>query len=66
MKNTDKEWLSMLNHCRVFSTSGLFHSKPNLFYLVERESSCILLPYHDFVYAHILYIHTKFLSLVVP
>lgn len=33
-------------------------------YLVEQGSSC-LLPYHDFVYAHALYIHTRFLSLVV-
>lgn len=34
------------------------------YYLVEKGSSCIL-PHHDFVYAHTLYIHTKFLSLVV-
>lgn len=25
-----KEWLSLLNHYRVFHTSGLFHSKPHL------------------------------------
>lgn len=54
----------MLNHYRVFQTSGLFHSKPNLSIWYKKEVNFIL-PGHDFVYAHTLYIHTKFLSLVV-
>lgn len=49
----------MFNHYRVLETSGLFISRQTKpFYSVEKGNDFIL-PYHDFVYAHTLYIHTK-------
>lgn len=47
-----------------FSNFWFISQQTKPFYLVEKGSN-FSLPSHDFVYAHTLYIHTTFLSLVV-